>query len=71
MMLSRVADALFWIGRYLERAEHGARLLDITLTAGLEGGREQADAAAERAMRALGAAPLMARAGALEEARAP
>lgn len=70
MMLSRVADALFWIGRYLERAEHGARLLDITLTAALEGGREQADAAAERAMRALGAAPLMARAGSLEEARA-
>src|SRR5713226_6215045 len=28
-MLSRVADALFWISRYLERAEHVARLLDV------------------------------------------
>jgi len=29
MMLSRVADALFWMGRYVERAEHVARLLDV------------------------------------------
>jgi uncharacterized alpha-E superfamily protein len=28
-MLSRVADALFWMSRYLERAEHVARLLDV------------------------------------------
>jgi uncharacterized alpha-E superfamily protein len=28
-MLSRVADALFWMSRYLERAEHSARLLDV------------------------------------------
>jgi uncharacterized alpha-E superfamily protein len=28
-MLSRVADALFWMGRYLERAEQVARLLDV------------------------------------------
>ena len=27
--LSRVADALFWMSRYLERAEHVARLLDV------------------------------------------
>jgi uncharacterized alpha-E superfamily protein len=30
-MLSRVADALFWMSRYLERAEHVARMLDATL----------------------------------------
>ena len=29
MLLSRVADALYWISRYLERAEHTARLLDV------------------------------------------
>jgi len=29
-MLSRVADALFWMGRYLERAEHVARVLEVT-----------------------------------------
>jgi len=28
-MLSRVAEALFWIGRYIERAEDTARLLDV------------------------------------------
>lgn len=28
-MLSRVADALFWMSRYLERGEHVARLLDV------------------------------------------
>ena len=28
-MLSRVADALFWMSRYLERAEHLARVLDV------------------------------------------
>jgi uncharacterized alpha-E superfamily protein len=28
-MLSRVADALFWMSRYLERAEHIARLIDV------------------------------------------
>jgi uncharacterized alpha-E superfamily protein len=30
-MLCRVADGLYWIGRYLERAEHRARLLDVNL----------------------------------------
>jgi uncharacterized alpha-E superfamily protein len=29
-MLSRVADALFWMSRYLERAEHIARMLDVS-----------------------------------------
>lgn len=30
-MLSRVADNLYWMSRYLERAQHTARLLDVTL----------------------------------------
>ena len=30
-MLSRVADSLYWMSRYLERAEHTTRLLDVTL----------------------------------------
>ncbi|MEQ8321446.1 MAG: alpha-E domain-containing protein [Rhodospirillales bacterium] len=29
-MLSRTADSLYWLGRYVERAENGARLLDGT-----------------------------------------
>jgi uncharacterized alpha-E superfamily protein len=31
MMLSRIAESLFWIGRYLERADDTARLLDVQL----------------------------------------
>jgi uncharacterized alpha-E superfamily protein len=30
-MLSRVADNLYWMSRYLERAEHTARLVDVEL----------------------------------------
>jgi uncharacterized alpha-E superfamily protein len=30
-MLSRVADNLYWMSRYLERAEHTARLIDVDL----------------------------------------
>ena len=29
-MLSRTADHLFWMSRYIERAESLARLLDVT-----------------------------------------
>lgn len=35
-MLSRVAEALFWVGRYVERAEDTARLLDVHVHALLE-----------------------------------
>lgn len=30
-MLSRVADSLYWMSRYIERAENIARLLDVNL----------------------------------------
>lgn len=33
MMLARVADSLYWIGRYVERAEHMCRLSDVMLSA--------------------------------------
>ncbi len=29
MMLSRIADSLFWMARYMERAEDTARILDV------------------------------------------
>jgi uncharacterized alpha-E superfamily protein len=35
-MLSREADALFWMGRYLERAEATARIVDVQYHAALE-----------------------------------
>ncbi len=30
-MLSRVADSLFWVSRYIERAENNARILDVNM----------------------------------------
>ena len=44
-MLSRVADNLYWMSRYLERAEHTARLLQVTLNVALEQSPRRADAA--------------------------
>jgi uncharacterized alpha-E superfamily protein len=35
-MLSRIAEALFWIGRYVERADDTARILDVHLQVLLE-----------------------------------
>jgi uncharacterized alpha-E superfamily protein len=35
-MLSRVADSLYWMSRYLERAEHTARVIDVDLQLGLD-----------------------------------
>jgi uncharacterized alpha-E superfamily protein len=38
MMLSRVADSLYWMGRYAERAEHNARLAVGLVDAALDRG---------------------------------
>ena len=35
-MLSRVADSLYWMSRYLERAEHTARLVAVNLNLTLD-----------------------------------
>jgi uncharacterized alpha-E superfamily protein len=51
MMLARVADSLYWIGRYIERAEHMSRLSDVMLNATLD----QNDAAVQVARVALAA----------------
>lgn len=40
-MLARHAENLFWIGRYVERAEDSARLLDVTYHGLLEAGWER------------------------------
>jgi uncharacterized alpha-E superfamily protein len=36
-LISRVADACFWLGRYIERAESTARVLQATLSLALDG----------------------------------
>jgi uncharacterized alpha-E superfamily protein len=41
-MLSRVADSAYWMSRYLERAEHAARLADVCLRLTLDGSSETA-----------------------------
>jgi uncharacterized alpha-E superfamily protein len=41
-MLSRVADAFYWMSRYLERAEHSARLIDVYLSVTLDGSNDEA-----------------------------
>ena len=42
-MLARVADSLYWMARYLERAEHTARLLDVNLHGQVDQKREITD----------------------------
>jgi len=53
-MLSRVADSLYWMSRYLERAEHTARLLDINLNLMLDESSFGNDRRWERVLAALG-----------------
>jgi len=47
-MLSRIADALFWMSRYYERAENTARLIDVNINRMLDMGylMEEADSGA-------------------------
>ena len=35
-LLSRVAESIFWVGRYVERAEGTARILDVIVYQALE-----------------------------------
>lgn len=53
-MLSRVADSLYWMSRYLERAEHAARLLDVNLQSMLDYSPDSAGQRWARLMRCLG-----------------
>jgi uncharacterized alpha-E superfamily protein len=48
MMLSRVADNLYWMSRYLERAEHTARLMDVNLDLMADRSRETVSQAWEK-----------------------
>jgi uncharacterized alpha-E superfamily protein len=53
-MLSRVADCLYWMSRYLERAEHTLRLLDVNMGLMLDHSSLSVDSRWDRALRALG-----------------
>ena len=53
-MLSRVADSLYWMSRYLERAENTARQLDVTMSLMLDPGNASVEQRWQRMMAALG-----------------
>lgn len=53
-MLSRVADSLYWMSRYLERAEHTVRLLDINMGLMLDKSSTSAQGRWERVLAAIG-----------------
>ena len=52
-MLSRVADNLYWMSRYLERAEHTSRLIAVKLESLIEQSPEEAEIAWSRVVSAL------------------
>ncbi|NTU80006.1 MAG: alpha-E domain-containing protein [Chloroflexales bacterium] len=56
-MLSRVADNLYWMSRYLERAEHTARLMGVGLTQTLDQDPESARPRWARLLAALHTVP--------------
>ena len=42
-MLCRVADSLYWLARYIERAESNARILDVNLQVTLDSDESDSD----------------------------
>jgi uncharacterized alpha-E superfamily protein len=53
-MLSRVADSLYWMSRYLERAENTVRQLDVTMSLMIDTGGANAETRWQRMMASLG-----------------
>ncbi|MGA2848028.1 MAG: alpha-E domain-containing protein [Terracidiphilus sp.] len=58
-MLSRVADSLYWMSRYLERAENTVRQLDVTMSLMLDTSDTSAEKRWQRMMASLGKPPGM------------
>jgi uncharacterized alpha-E superfamily protein len=53
-LLSRVAESIFWVGRYVERAEGTARILDVSVYQALEQGDVKGAQAAQRLLAVMG-----------------
>ena len=60
-MLARNAEALYWIGRYVERADDTARILDVTVHQLLEDSTVDPDQASRTLLHVLGIDPPHAR----------
>jgi uncharacterized alpha-E superfamily protein len=56
-MLARNAESLYWIGRYVERADDTARILDVTIHQLLEESSVNPDQASRTLLRVLGMEP--------------
>jgi len=56
-MLSRIAEALFWIGRYVERADGTSRILDVHLQVLLEDSWADEDRSCRSLLSVMGARP--------------
>ena len=56
-LLSRVAESTFWVGRYVERAEGTARILDVVVYQALEQSGAASGDAAERLLAVMGLPP--------------
>ena len=52
-MLSRVADSLYWMSRYIERAEHTSRVMAVKLESMVEQTPDDATASWARVIEAL------------------
>ena len=57
LMLARNAEALYWIGRYVERADDTARILDVTVHQLLEDSSVDPDQASRTLLQVLGIDP--------------
>lgn len=53
-LLSRVAESIFWVGRYVERAEGTARILDVMVYQALEQRGGAGETASERLLAVMG-----------------
>jgi len=53
-MLSRIAESLFWIGRYVERAEDTARILDVQMQLLIEDAALDEDSACHSLLNVMG-----------------
>jgi len=56
-MLARNAESLYWIGRYVERADDTARILDVTVHQLLEDSSVDPDHASRTLLQVLGIEP--------------
>lgn len=56
-MLARNAESLYWIGRYVERADDTSRILDVSVHQLLEDATVDADAAGRQLLSVLGITP--------------